>query len=96
LAISFQISTMSNQEHSTTQAHEQPQTPGTPPDEHPADLRSRPNDAHNEHKASDTGLDDVQYPPQLHAGKVGIGPHYHEHDHVVRTLLQPSAPRFFA
>lgn len=70
-------------------------SPGTPPDEHPGDLKSRPNDAHNQHAASNTGLDDIQYPPQLHAGKVGIGPHYHEHDHVVRKP-RPRNPYFIS
>lgn len=78
---------MSSELHSTTQAHEQPQSPqpAPSPNEHPADLKSRPNDAQNQHASSNTGLDDIEYPPQLHAGKVGLGPHYHEHDHVVRT-----------
>lgn len=69
--------------HSTTQAHDQPQNPGPPPeDEHPNDLRSRPNDARNDHKTADSGIDDVNYPPQLHAGKVGLGPHYGEQNRV--------------
>ncbi|KAG8832528.1 hypothetical protein FRC17_001185 [Serendipita sp. 399] len=69
---------MSNLEHSTSQAQDQPQHPGTPPDEHPYDLKSRPNDAHNQHRAASTGIDNMDYPPQLHAGKVGLGPHYAE------------------
>ncbi|KAG8761416.1 hypothetical protein FRC14_003829 [Serendipita sp. 396] len=76
---------MSNLEHSTTQAHEQPQNPGTPPNEHPYDLKSRPNDAHNQHQAADSGLDDMNYPPQLHAGKVGLGPHYAEQNQATFT-----------
>lgn len=69
--------------HSTAQAHEQGQNPSpVPSDEHPHDLRSRPNDARNEHKAADSGLDNVDYPPQLHAGKVGLGPHYGEQNRV--------------
>ncbi|CAG8673190.1 4438_t:CDS:2 [Acaulospora colombiana] len=72
---------MSKQNHSTTQAFEEhPDTisPGPKDGEHPQDLRSRPNDARNDHQAAESGLNDVEYPPQLHAGKVGLGPHYAE------------------
>ncbi|PVF96489.1 hypothetical protein CPB86DRAFT_786984 [Serendipita vermifera] len=72
---------MSKQNHSTTQAFEEhPDTisPGPKEGEHPHDLRSRPNDARNDHQTAETGLNDVDYPPQLHAGKVGLGPHYVE------------------
>ena len=85
-----------HQPHSTAQAHEQGPHPGTPPSEHPHDLKSRPNDAHNEHhaptpKAAKQSPDSAsasasdgsessgaQYPPQKHAGKAGLGPHYYE------------------
>ena len=72
--------------HSTDQAHEQGQNPPpVPEDEHPQDLRSRPNDARNDHQTAETGLTDVDYPPQLHAGKVGLGPHYGEQNRVVSS-----------
>jgi hypothetical protein len=74
--------------HSTTQADEQSQNPGPPPaDENPNDLRSRPNDARNDHKTADSGIDDVNYPPQLHAGNVGLGPHYGEQNRAVSIPL---------
>jgi hypothetical protein len=80
---------MSKEAHSTTQAFEEhPDTisPGPKDGEHPQDLRSRPNDARNDHQASDSGLNDVDYPPQLHAGKVGLGPHYGEQNRPVSIL----------
>jgi len=78
---------MSSELHSTTQANEQPQNPGPSPEgENPQDLRSRPNDARNDHKAAETGVDDAQYPPQLHAGKVGLGPHFGEQNRPVSIL----------
>jgi hypothetical protein len=49
------------------------------------DLKSRPNDAANDHQAADKGHPNEEYPPQLHAGKVGLGPHYGEQNRVVRT-----------
>jgi len=52
------------------------------PDEHTLDLKSRPNDAANDHQAADEGHPDQEYPPQLHAGKVGLGPHYGEQNRV--------------
>jgi len=65
--------------HSTTQTQEQPQNPGpSSEDERPKDLLSRPNDAQNDHKSADSGVNDVDYPPQLHAGNVGLGPHFGE------------------
>jgi hypothetical protein len=74
--------------HSTTQAYEQRGNPGPlPEDEHPHDLLSRPNDARNDHKTAETGLEGVDYPPQLHAGKVGLGPHYGEQNRPVSMLL---------
>lgn len=99
------------QRHSTAQAQEQGRNPGTAPNandndnEHPLDLMSRPNDAHNDHRvpttgppeaeaakrngrtsdaasSGDDGSDDSSgaggYPPQKHAGKAGLGPHYYE------------------
>jgi hypothetical protein len=74
--------------HSTTQAQEQPQNPGPPSeDERPKDLLSRPNDAQNDHKSADSGVNDVDYPPQLHAGNVGLGPHFGEQNRAVSIPL---------
>ena len=74
--------------HSTTQARDQPENPAPLEGEHPNDLKSRPNDARNEHKTAESGLDGVDYPPQLHAGKVGLGPHYGEQNRVVSRFVQ--------
>jgi len=52
------------------------------PNENTMDLKSRPNDAANDHQAADTGHPNEEYPPQLHAGKVGLGPHYGEANRV--------------
>ena len=73
-------------------------TASTPPNEHPPELKSRPDDAHNNDRndarapvsESDAasgasggggGAKDpsgAPYPPQTHAGKAGLGPHYYE------------------
>ena len=62
-------------------------TPGTPPNEHPPDFVSPRNDAIHDQRAptaqqnvdtDPSGARANEYPPQAHAGKAGLGPHYYE------------------